>query len=187
MKRKKIILLAAVILIVLTAAFAIRYKTLNEKYPKPELKEYSQGETLTLEDMEVTLTDRQVLDAEEFFESYQIKDETLREYYQYNPTKFLVAEFQLKNIDDKDNNYSRVFLQDAIEYQAFSNGEDINFFSYVNEDGSWDGDLQPGAEKSVRLVYPIPKSLLSEKHWENAKKLEYSIVLKTYREKIVIK
>ena len=187
MKRKKMILPAMGMILILAVAFGIRYKTLNEKYPAAVLKEYSMGEIITLEEMEITMTEREVLGLEEFFDMYQIDNSDMKNYYEYNPTKFLVAEFKLKNIGDEVNNYNRVFSEDAVEYQAFANGEDISFFDYVNEDSQWDGDLQPGEERVIKLVYPIPKSLLTKEHWEQARELPYGIVLRNYREKLVIR
>lgn len=44
-----------------------------------------------------------------------------------------------------------------------------------------------GRRKSIALVYPIPKSLLTDKHWEQAQKLDYAIVLRNYKEKLLIR
>lgn len=186
MKRKKRIVAVSIVVCVLAAAFGIRYKKLNEKYPAAVVMEYSYGDIITLEGFQIKYTNREVLDQEDFFEKYQVEDE-IKGYYEHYPTKFLVAEFWIKNIETEENNYYRAFSEDAVEYQAFANGEDINFLKYVNEDDEWDGYLEPEEEKVIKLVYPIPKSLLTKKHWENAKELDYAVVLRNYREKIVIR
>lgn len=187
MKRKKRMLAIFIIVCVLAAAFGIRYNALNEKYPAAVVKEYSYGDIITLEGFQIKHTDREVLNQEDFFEKYQVEDNEVKEYYEHHPTKFLVAEFWIKNIEAEENNYYRAFSEDAIEYQAFANGEDINFLEYVNEDDEWDGYLEPEEEKVIKLVYPIPKSLLTKKHWEKAKELDYAVVLRNYREKIMIR
>lgn len=171
---------------ILTATFAARYYFLNKKYPAAQVKEYSFNESILLEGIELKNTGRELLDQQDFFNKYNIPLE-MTEYYEHYPTKFLIADFWMKNTQDEEKNYLQAFSEDAVEYQAFSNGEDMSFLKYVNKDSEWNGYLLPGEEKTITLVYPIPKSLLTEKHWNEAEKLEYAIVLRNYKEKILIR
>lgn len=178
--------IVAVFLCILSAAFGVRYYFLNQKYPAAEIKEYSFNDSILLEGIELKNTGRELLDQQDFFEKYNIPSE-MTEYYKHHPTKFLIADFWIKNTEDTEKNYLQAFSEDAIEYQAFSNGEDMGFLKYVNNDSDWNGYLLPGEEKNIALVYPIPKSLLTEKHWNEAEKLNYAIVLRNYKEKILIR
>lgn len=178
--------IVAVFCCVFIAAFGTRYYLLNQKYPAAQVKEYSLNDTILLEGIQIKNIERELLDQEDFFEKYQVPSE-MTEYYEHYPTKFLIAEFWMKNTEDTEKNYLRAFSEDAIEYQAFSNGEDMSFLKYINEDSEWDGYLQPKEERKIKLVYPIPKSLLTEKHWEQAKELDYAVVLRNYKEKILIR
>ncbi len=178
--------IAAAFVCIFAAAFGIRYHFLNEKYPAAQVREYSLNDVILLEGIELKNTERELLDQEDFFEKYNIPSE-MTDYYEHHPTKFLIAQFWMKNTEDEKKNYLRAFSEDAVEYQAFSNGEDMSFLKYVNEDSEWNGYLLPGEEKSIALVYPIPKSLLTDKHWEQAQKLDYAIVLRNYKEKLLIR
>jgi len=178
--------IAAAFACILAAAFGIRYHFLNEKYPAAVVREYSLNDSILLEGIEIKNTGRELLKQEDFFEKYHIPSE-MTEYYEYHPTKFLVAEFWMKNTEDTEKNYLKAFSEDAVEYQAFSNGEDMSFLKYINEDSEWDGYLLPEEEKKIKLVYPVPKSLLTKEHWEQAEELDYAVVLRNYREKILIR
>lgn len=184
MKKKVIFILIAA---VLCAVGLFRYHQLNQKYPPAELETYQMGQTLVLEQMEITLKEKNILKQNDFFEKYQITGTQIQDYYEQNPTLFLVACFQIKNIAAEVQNYQKAFSEDAIEYKTFANGEDVSFFFAVNPElTEWNGDLEPQEEKEVFMVFPVSKSLMTEKHWEEAESYPYQIVLRNYRKKIVI-
>lgn len=187
MKKKRMAIFLLILIVFCTAGFAVRYLNLNRRYPKPEQITYQSGDTFELEEIEVTLMEKEVLGQEEFFSQYGIAETQIAGYYESHPTVFLLAEFRVKNTAQESRNYQTAFSQDAVEYKTFANGEDISFFPYINEYGNWDGNLLPGEEREILLAYPIPKTLMTEKHWKQAKELPYQIVLRNYPEKIVIR
>ncbi len=188
MKKKRLRILLFCILIGGIAGVSVRYMTLNQKYPKTKEVVYETGEPLVLEEIQIIMNAKTVYQQEEFFETYGITDGMVTDYYEYHPTVFLVADFQLKNIGLETRNYQEAFSEDAVEYQTFANGEDSYLFPYINpEEKNWDGDLEPGEEKQVSLVFPVPKDLMTEEHWKKAEMLPYQIVLRNYPEKIILR
>lgn len=184
MKQKIKTGMVAAVLLLCIAAVSMRYKWINEKYEKPEIQEYTVNETFVTDGMQVTLTDKNILEYAQLAEKYQISDTQMEQVYQAYPTAFLIAQYHIKNMAKEKKHYLEVFSEDAIEAGAFANGEDASFFKYLN--GDWDGYLEAGGEKDIVLAYSIPQSLLSEKHWKNVTSLDYEIVLRHYPVKITI-
>ena len=98
MKQKIKTGMVAAVLLLCIAAVSMRYKWINEKYEKPEIQEYTVNETFVTDGMQVTLTDKNILEYAQLAEKYQISDTQMEQVYQAYPTVFLIAQYHIKNI-----------------------------------------------------------------------------------------
>ena len=88
MKQKIKTGMVAAVLLLCIAAVSMRYKWINEKYEKPEIQEYTVNETFVTDGMQVTLTDKNILEYAQLAEKYQISDTQMEQVYQAYPTVF---------------------------------------------------------------------------------------------------
>lgn len=148
MKQKIKTGMVAAVLLLCIAAVSMRYKWINEKYEKPEIQEYTVNETFVTDGMQVTLTDKNILEYAQLAEKYQISDTQMEQVYQAYPTVFLIVEYHIKNMEKEKKHYLEVFSEDAIEAGAFANGEDASFFKYLNGGLGW----VPGSQGEEKIL-----------------------------------
>lgn len=193
-KKRARIFLAAALAVLLAAAYAARYRQVNQELQGAPVVEYGIGEEVemgkdflinfTMEGYAVTVNRAEVLTYEEFLEKYSLED-----VYSHVPDKVYDVEVTLAN---KGAEEGVGISLDEFQVQGPATGGslDTNLLSMCNEVLE-EGMTAIALRKDTEMVFHLPFGLYEEnfrkKNWENLDDYEMYFVATLYPTKKVIR
>ena len=193
-KKRARIFLAAALAVLLAAAYAARYRQVNQELQGTPVEEYRIGEEVemgkdflinfTMEGYAVTVNRAEVLTYEEFLEKYSLED-----VYSHVPDKVYDVEVTLAN---KGAEEGVGISLDEFQVQGPATGGslDTNLLSMCNEVLE-EGMTAIALRENTEMVFHLPFGLYEEnfrkKNWENLDDYEMYFVATLYPTKKVIR
>lgn len=182
MKKNKI---GIVVIVLAAAVYLVMVIGINRKYPKSQLEEKQIGETLTVDDIEITATDVSFMKQEDFCEIYAAEKETFKE------AECIMVTVNIKNTTEEKQ---RITLDSfALTSQAWTNSVAPDKYMKVNEKlnseqyKSGPIYIEAGCERKLILPFLLVRTGFTEKQWEHVKERSYELVLSLYPKKQQIK
>ena len=193
-KKRARIFLAAALAVLLAAAYAARYRQVNQELQGTPVEEYRIGEEVemgkdflinfTMEGYAVTVNRAEVLTYEGFLEKYSLED-----VYSHVPDKVYDVEVTLAN---KGAEEGVGISLDEFQVQGPATGGslDTNLLSMCNEVLE-EGMTAIALRENTEMVFHLPFGLYEEnfrkKNWENLDDYEMYFVATLYPTKKVIR
>lgn len=193
-KKRARIFLAAALAVLLAAAYAARYRQVNQELQGAPVVEYGIGEEVemgkdflinfTMEGYAVTVNRAEVLTYEEFLEKYSLED-----VYSHVPDKVYDVEVTLAN---KGAEEGVGISLDEFQVQGPATGGslDTNLLGMCNEVLE-EGMTAIALRENTEMVFHLPFGLYEEnfrkKNWENLDDYEMYFVATLYPTKKVIR
>lgn len=180
MKIKKIVI--CILCLLLAGAGIFRYITLNQKYPPPEIINYSESEPVIYDgQFEITVADNYFLDEQ------TVKTVFENEISLGQDVKCYLLELTIKNIGDTEKQI--LIYSFMLESDAWYNGVNMGAFMQLNSDTT-DATLQPTLAPGEEYQAKLPFSMISEQFkpasWEEVQNRQYSLVMTLYPQKTSI-
>lgn len=187
---KKIVI--GVLLVLLTFAYVVRYKAINQEIQEAPIEEYHMGEEVemqknilinyTMEGYSIKVNQAEVLSYESFLNKYQAKDE-----YSYPPDKVYDVEVTLKNNNaDKETgiNLTEFYVQGL----AVCAGVETNLCDIANPDldGAYAIALRENSEMTIHLPFGLYEESFRRNIWEDLEDFDMYLVATLYPVKKVI-
>lgn len=184
-KYRNILILALMAVMGLSAS--LRYITLNQKYPNPQVTVIPQGETARIGNYEFVLKDvawHTGEITEEIIPGYTIVSQN-GERYPAEKEKIILATLRIKKIKEDDTALDLTSI--AFEIGAWHNQHDFFLFEALNGKGMMQLKLKEQEEKEVIFpVYMLDRNF-KKKAWEQIEQRNVDVVLNYYPEKIVLR
>ncbi|MDD3278022.1 MAG: hypothetical protein PHG16_03960 [Lachnospiraceae bacterium] len=189
MRRKRsIIIVAVAICMLLGGLWVVRYHSLNQLIPSPEIKKFGVGETVEMGSISFTLQQVEMLDGNEINKVAPNVDIVRNgNGTAYDPEKiraiFFHVKIQKKGNDPEDIDLTKV----SAESGAWGNGINGQLFMTLNPGVSIDKIvLEENETAEMILPFSMVDTMFRKDDWKKIEEREFSAVLQLYPEKILL-
>lgn len=175
-------ILILLVILAIGIGCTIRIVHLNQKYPNANVERYTMNETVTLGNIEVTITDYQLLTVPEIKERIEGYDVTYVDSKGNDKDeRILLAEVHLKNIGEDLDGFS-VYLC-TLQSGAYTQGMAMEYYPAFNSHLS-NPDvvtfLEPGKDMTIYVPYSIYEISFSKNAWEKIDTRTFELVFSLY-------
>lgn len=186
MKKKKIMVI--IFILVFAVVFLYRYRSINQQFPNPELREAYIGEVMELEDVTFQLEKVEMLDGKGLHAldpDIVIATDPSGNPFPDEKIRVVLNYIQIKNIGNQQKavDFSRI----KAESGAWGNGINGEIFMALNPGISVQKEIiRPGEVRNVVIPFSMLSTMFKEKDWARIDERVFSTVLSLYPEKIVL-
>lgn len=170
-----------VIILIIIIVVGVKFKNINDKYPKAKEEEYTLGDMVSYRGIELIVKDVKIIENDEILKMNLRESE----FYKNDKRKAIVATVNFKNNSNEVKSIESDYFEAAtIDWH---NGLNYEIFSVLNgSDKSAYIELKPKEEITLQLPYEMFDFQFKSKIWNNTDELHFKLVLDIYPTKKVV-